>query len=32
MYRQNLGFLDLNPTTGQVFPGFDFEVPVLAND
>ncbi|MCI0432980.1 MAG: multicopper oxidase domain-containing protein [Gemmatimonadetes bacterium] len=32
MYRQNLAFIDPNPTTGQVFPGFDFEVPVLGDD
>jgi len=32
MYRQNVAFIDPNPTTGQVFPGFDFEVPVLDAD
>ena len=28
-YRQGLSFEDPNPVTGQVFPGFDLEMPVL---
>jgi hypothetical protein len=28
-YRQGLSFVDPNPTTGQVFPGFPLDVPVL---
>jgi len=28
MYRQNLGFEDPNPTTGQTYPGFEFDVPI----
>ena len=28
-YRQSLSFEDRNPETGQVFPGFELEVPVL---
>jgi len=28
-YRQGLSFVDPNPHTGQVFPGFDLEVPKL---
>ncbi len=28
-YRQSLTFVDPNPETGQVFPGFDLEFPVL---
>jgi Multicopper oxidase len=27
MYRQNLSFVDANPELGQVFPGFDLEIP-----
>jgi FtsP/CotA-like multicopper oxidase with cupredoxin domain len=30
-YRQGLSFVDPNPTTGQVFPGFDLEVPKLVD-
>ena len=29
MYRQSLRFVDSNPELGQVFPGFDLEVPKL---
>ncbi len=29
MYRQNLSFVDANPETGQVFPGFELEIPRL---
>jgi hypothetical protein len=28
-YRQGLSFIDPNPGTGQVFPGFPIEVPEL---
>ncbi len=28
-YRQGLSFVDPNPNTGQVFPGFEIEVPKL---
>jgi hypothetical protein len=28
-YRQGLSFVDANPGTGQVFPGFDITVPQL---
>jgi len=28
-YRQSLSFDDPNPSTGQSFPGFELEVPVL---
>jgi FtsP/CotA-like multicopper oxidase with cupredoxin domain len=28
-YKQTLSFVDPNPTTGQVFPGFELEVPRL---
>lgn len=28
-YRQGLSFVDPNPGTGQVFPGFELEVPTL---
>ena len=28
-YRQSMSFEDRNPGTGQVFPGFELEVPVL---
>jgi hypothetical protein len=31
-YKQTLSFVDPNPTTGQVFPGFEFEVPQLGDD
>jgi len=30
-YRQGLTFVDPNPHTGQTFPGFDLEVPKLAD-
>ena len=30
-YRQGLSFVDPNPSTGQVFPGFELEVPKLAD-
>jgi hypothetical protein len=30
-YRQSLSFEDPNPGTGQMFPGFDLEVPKLAD-
>jgi len=29
MYRQNIRFIDPSPTTGQVYPGFDVDPPVL---
>ena len=29
MYKQNLSFVDSHPLVGQVYPGFDFEVPEL---
>jgi hypothetical protein len=29
MYRQSLCFVDPHPTLGQVFPGFDLEIPRL---
>ncbi|HSR42473.1 MAG TPA: multicopper oxidase domain-containing protein, partial [Longimicrobiales bacterium] len=31
-YRQNLAFVDPSPTTGQVYPGFEVELPKLADD
>lgn len=31
-YRQSLQFVDRNPTTGQVYPGFSVEVPKLEDD
>lgn len=27
MYRQNLSFIDPSPETGQVYPGFDLDIP-----
>jgi FtsP/CotA-like multicopper oxidase with cupredoxin domain len=30
-YRQGLSFVDPNPGTGQVFPGFELEIPKLAD-
>ncbi|HEY2434026.1 MAG TPA: multicopper oxidase domain-containing protein [Vicinamibacterales bacterium] len=30
-YRQGLSFTDPNPHTGQTYPGFEFEVPKLAD-
>ena len=30
-YRQGLSFVDPNPNTGQVFPGFELEVPKLTD-
>ncbi len=30
-YRQGLSFVDPNPNTGQVFPGFELEVPKLVD-
>ncbi|MEN8376303.1 MAG: multicopper oxidase domain-containing protein, partial [Gemmatimonadota bacterium] len=29
MYRQSMCFVDPSPTTGQVYPGFELEVPTL---
>jgi hypothetical protein len=29
MYRQNMSFVDANPALGQVYPGFDLEIPKL---
>ncbi len=29
MYRQNMSFVDANPQLGQVYPGFELEVPRL---
>jgi hypothetical protein len=31
MYRQSLRFVDSNPELGQVFPGFDLDVPKLVD-
>jgi FtsP/CotA-like multicopper oxidase with cupredoxin domain len=30
-YRQNLSFVDPNPNTGQVFPGYEAEIPRLTD-
>lgn len=32
MYRQNLGFVDPSPDTGQVYPGFEIDVPERVED
>ena len=32
MYRQNMSFVDPNPETGQVYPGFELQVPELADE
>ncbi len=32
MYRQNISFVDTHPLLGQVFPGFDVEVPELDDE
>jgi len=30
-YRQGLSFVDPNPSTGQVYPGFELQIPKLAD-
>src|SRR5205085_12274145 len=30
-YRQGLSFVDPNPGTGQIFPGFELEIPKLTD-
>ena len=32
MYRQNISFVDPSPTTGQVYPGFEVDLPTLPDD